>query len=888
MKFIDFFSLNNKKLFISDSFSHAENIIKRCVLLTKKPIVDIERETLSSIAKNIYKKCVKEQKTMIDDSDGSFIVDYLIRSHNYPFIPQESYALSTSKVFYDAIKEIKFGKIVNPNNKRYLEVLPLIEDYNNYLIDNNLIDDADIIKESINHISIDTMGYGGDLVIGVTDNLQGKLRYLEQLLLDKLSEVYNQEVIYIDYTLDNQEIHNKKVDAYGFMNEIKYVVDDIRKNHINPGLVNLYVSDSSYNITIKSLFDYYHIPYYFVNGESAGDLSIISLFTYALDFVENLCDLQAIYHILISDAVKEEYKGLVPHLSKLKCDHVNIQEYNHKDLDENKKQFLDSLLLIDDEHLSIKDLFENLNSFVKQVANEEAYAVIKESISNIVDRLTYINEISCPRLFDKIQIIRGFIKSIKIHKNEDVNSIRILSLRDSLLLDRQYNYLIGLSASQLTLKETQSPVFSDNQLLDILSSDYYIHLARNNNSELMDDINKLLSTGSDGGHITYIFSSYDSVNFKQQAASTLYIDKQCEQVKADYEIDKGSLIKEENGIVLSPKMDKFSFSPSALETYAECPCKFLLQYIEGYGKVELAPYSNNWFIGGEFGTFCHLVLQKYSTINNTKDQQKKFDKKVFNHCVEEAKQETLALIPFGNQNAINADVSKAKYLVEEYLKAYFKNSDDYLTVACEYRFDKSDVGEVFEIDDKNIIVSYYGTIDRIDLKVDDEGQLHIRTIDYKTTSKSKIVSKINSGHAFQSHIYAIAAKSFVFKNKRRLEKALGKKLHFEKMDDIPSPEFSYVLLKEDPMSQVITVTPDKEALTIDNLRILIRSIMSYNDNFDLDEVLEMMNKTLSKESGQFKSDCQYCPFIRHCRYKINHGENLYPKAKPKEKGGNNE
>ena len=886
MKFQDFFSLPNKKLLISDSFSHAESLIKRYVLLTKQPIVDIERETLSSVAINIYKKCVKEPKTIINDNDGGFIVDFLIRKNKYSFIPNECFALSTSKVFYDAIKEIKFGKVVNPNNKRYSEVLPLLDDYNNYLKNNNLVDEADVYNQSIILISIDSMGYGKELVIGVTNNIKGKLRYLEQCLLDKLCEIYNQSPTYIDYSFNNQNIHETKVDAHGFMNEIKYVVEDIRNNNINPGEVNLLVSDSSYNISIKSLFDYYHIPYHFVSGESAGDLSIISLFNYSLDFVENLCDLQAIYNLLMTDAVKDEYKELIPHLSKLKCDHVNIQEY--KKVEENLKQFLDSLLLLDDEQISIKELFDRLVSFVQLASKEESYAIVSEHINSVQDAFNYIHELSCPKLFDKIQIIRSFIKSINLSKNEESNSLRIYSLRESFLLDRKHNYLVGLSASQLTVKEAQSPVLSDDQLLEVLSSEYYIHLARNNNVEYIDDINHLLSTSADEDNVTYIYSSYDSVEFKKQAPSTLFVDRQCPLIYTDYEIDKGSLTKDDESINLSPKMEKFDFSPSALETYAECPCKFLLQYIEGYGKVDLPPYSNNWFIGGEFGTFCHLVLQKYFTINNTKQKQKAFHEKVFRQCVEEAKQETLAQIPFGNINAIKADVAKAEYLVKEYLENYLTETYEYVTVACEYEFDKANASEVFEIDDKNVIVSYHGKIDRIDVKVDDLGQLHIRTIDYKTTARNKIVSKVNSGHAFQSHIYALAAKSYVFHNKARLEKLLNTKLSFEKMDDIPSPEFAYVLLKEDTFNQIVDVTPDKDALTIDNLRMLIRSIMAYNEHFDLDEVLDMMNKTLAKESEQFRSDCQYCPFTRHCRYKINSGENLYPKAKPKEKGGNNE
>ena len=886
----EFFTKPNKKLLISDSFPHAESLIKRYVLLNNQPVVNIERETLESIANRLYKTYGDTHKTIIDNDASVFIVDYLIRFHCYSFVPKQCFSISTSQVFYDAIKEIKYGKIINPNNKRYLEILPLINDYNNYLKDNSLIDSADLVAQAIDLVSVSYLGYGDNLIFGVTNNLKGKLRYLEQQFLNKIVSSYKQDISYIDYTSPNSKTNCVKVNAHGFLNEVKYIVEDIRKNNLNFDTVNVFVSDSSYNITIKSLFDYYHIPYSFVMGESAADLSIISLFNNALGFVENLCDLQAIYNILISDAIKEEFKDLIPHLSNLKCDHVNIAEYHgtfSKQINDREKQFFDNLLLLDNENLSISDLFKLLVAFIQYASKEDCYAVIEEPINKIAENLTYINELSCPLLFQKIQIIRDFIQSIKIHENKNNPVVKIYTIGQALLIDRKFNYFIGLSASQLTLKETQSPVFNDGQLNDILSLEAYVHLCSNNNAELMDNVKCLLSTSNDGDYITYIYSSYDSVNFKQQAASTLYLDQQCKEEESDYELDKGSLTKPIEKQIVSPSMDKFSFSPSALETYIECPCKFLLQYIEGYGKVKLATYSNNWFVGGEFGTFCHLVLQKYFTINYKPSQKKAFHQAIFNKCFEEAKKETLNIIPYGNKNAIESDLSRAKYLLKEYIDHEVMMNDDYFTLSCEYKFDKEDAGEIFEIDGNNIIVSYYGTIDRIDIKLKEDGQLSIRAIDYKTTSKNKIVSKVNAGHAFQSHIYAIAAKSYIFKNKSKIEKLLNKKLSFEKLDDIPSIEFLYVVLSNNDYEE-IDVLPKHDALAIDNLRAIVKSILAYNERHNLDEVLTLMNKTLAKESEQHKSDCQYCPFIRHCRYKINSGENMFPKAMPKEKGERNE
>ena len=110
----EFFLNNKKKLLISDSFSNADALIKRFVLISNLPVCDIERLTISSLCNAIYKLYGDSSYTLISDIDGSYIVDYLLRANRYAFVPAQSFAISTAKVFYDAIIEIKCGNIVNP------------------------------------------------------------------------------------------------------------------------------------------------------------------------------------------------------------------------------------------------------------------------------------------------------------------------------------------------------------------------------------------------------------------------------------------------------------------------------------------------------------------------------------------------------------------------------------------------------------------------------------------------------------------------------------------------------------------------------------------------------------------------------------------------------
>ncbi len=878
----DFLIRKEKKLIISDSFHNAESLIKRFVLLNNTPVINVEKETLESLATRIYKILGDTNKTIVSNNDCVFIVDALLRKNKYDFISEKSFGLSTAEAFFDVIKEIKYGFIENGKQTHWSNFnLILLEDYNNYLKDNNLVDSADVMLFAKDNVDEKVLAYSHDVLVGVTNNLNGRLRYLELEFLKNICQIYQRDITYIDYSLENQNIINKKVDAHGFINEIKYIVDDIRDNNYNLNEINVFISGNSYEPMIKSLFDYYHINYHFVSGESISLFSINSVINYALDFVNNLCELKSIYNLLLTNVVKEEFKDIIPILPKLKCDHVNIASYkgtSKEPLGENLSQFFALLLEIDDATCDIGELFDKLLNFLKYACKEEYYLPFENSFNEIREHLKYVDEASCPNIHKKIDIIKSFISSIRVQEEKDEASINISSLKSGFLLDRKYNYLVGLSASQLSVKEIQSPVLNDEELCELLKhDDCYISLAENNNKEYMQSIYNLISTASNDSLITYIYSSYESVAFQMQAASTLYVDVPAEETKKEYELDGGALAKNNSeSFSLAKKIEKLSFSPSALETFVKCPCQYLLQYVEEYGKIDIATYSNTWFQGGEFGTFCHLILEKYFKINNTRDKQKSFDEISYQNCVNLAIEETKALRPFGNQNAIEVETKRASYVVENYLRSYFSDTDGYYVVACEYDFSNDEVSEIFEIQDKGAVVSYHGKIDRIDVKVDIDGTLYIRTVDYKTTTRSKMMTKVNKGETFQGHIYAIAAKNYCLKYKSKIEKLLGCKLSYEKVEDLTNVVFEYVFPLEKGSNAKLQVSLEQEASSVDKLRMLINTIMEYNSDLDVQETIVNMNKALAKVTEQQKGDCQYCSLVKHCRYKIINGENLYP------------
>ena len=885
----DFFLNDKKKILISDSFANADELIKRFVLENKTAISNIEVITIKSLCESLYKRYGNQNYKIIEDIDGHFIVDYLLRNNRYSFIPAECFSISTAKVFYQAIQEIKFGHIKNNKNPRYLEILPLLDDYDNYLTENLYLDPADLIKVSIKYINEESLLFGNDVLIGITNNIYGKLRYIEQEFVDKICRICGVFDINCIDLIKQKETKKVKVDAHGFINEIQYIVKDVIKHGYCYNDIDIFVSDNSYTQTIMSLFDTHDIPYSFNDGVSSSFSSFISVMRNCLNFLYYLCDVKYIYAILNCDVIKDEFKPLIEHLPNLKCDHLNIASYNGKPsspLEENLKAFLEFLVSLDDD-LDISTLFSRLIAFMEFACKEEAYNAFSEPLQKIVQHLAFVQPISCFSKERKIIILNSFLDTI-VNTTSINDSIRIKPLSKSYLLTRKHNYFVGLSASQMIVKEIQSPVLNDDELLNVLDDHYYIGLAKNNNSNLLADVYRLINSGLNNSYLTFIYSSYDSLNFKAQAQSTLYTDIEAKEVKADYPLDIGALKKEEISLNKHEEIKSFTFSASALSSFLDCPYRYLLKNSEGYQEISIPQYSNNWLVGGEYGTFCHRVLQQYFNINNTKEKQKIFDQKVLDLCLNEVKQETYKDKPFSNDDAVNIAIKTAKRDLINYLNYYFYNNDGYVTVACEYNFSNDGVSETFVIDDTNVILKYEGVIDRIDVKVDDEGHFYVKTIDYKTSSSSSINSIAKKGKAFQAHIYTLAAKAFCLKYKNKIERLLNKKLDYEKDEDITNISFDYVLIKEKPLKMVVPVTLEQDAGAQDTLKKIIKSIMGFNENHDLFNILEILDKDIGVAGEHGSNSCSYCSFAKHCLYKVKYGEKCILVDKKEEKGdGNN-
>jgi len=164
-------------------------------------------------------------------------------------------------------------------------------------------------------------------------------------------------------------------------------------------------------------------------------------------------------------------------------------------------------------------------------------------------------------------------------------------------------------------------------------------------------------------------------------------------------------------MIVKDNILKISFS--ALETYQQCPRKYLYNYIWKLPRKDWP-----WLI---LGTFVHLVLEKfhryviYFKKRNLNFEYDELMKKAFLSALKiQRKKESKGEMRFSDDQK-----EKSKKILSDYLKRIVKKFPN--TIYIEKGFD-------FIFEDINI----RGFIDRID-KIDDDT---FKLVDYKTSSKS--------------------------------------------------------------------------------------------------------------------------------------------------------
>lgn len=864
----EFIKIGGKKLFLSNSISEVNAVLKNYCIKNKTTISDIEIFALTDIAKSLLLSFKKDIQ-FINNDEANIIFYTFLSSHKEPLIygliPQESMAMSTSKMVYSTINEVRMGKKLKPT-----KLDKLINDFEQFLINNNCYDEPllknkclTLLNEKSPNEIRNALALDEQISIGVFATLNEKLRYLDAQIIKGLEKAYNTTASIIEFRNENIECPITKVTTYGYMNEVRFVLDQINKDKLKLNDVGLYVTDNKYNNLLKAVFENSDIPYAFESGDDAETNEYISLFKCILNFLFNHLNITALYEIYKNKALKESYKNIAE-LRKLRSNkHAiieTIQRSKQSSWNDEQKEFLLSLVEIYQSDKKISDIYHLLIELINKYSHEEMQNPGKQLIVSKERFICFMDELDLS-FNEKIKFILDVLKGLKIVSPTNENAcVEIRSLNNASFLDKKYNFVIGLSAKQFEIKEIQSPLFSDDEFIEHLDTNYFIEISNGKNARHINKVINLFKTLNDG-YIYLIRSKYDSSELKELAPAIILnlfkneIDPLNHYLDITSKVESKNLLRHEilNEETSKTIIDKKYMSPSSLEKLLNCPLDYI--YSKTCEQIELDEYTGSWLKGGDFGTFAHKILEEYFKLPSTSSS---FNEPYLKESFDLALSGFVSEVPFDDQSKINSEANQVLRVVKTYLKRYYKernSGEPYQVIGREVHF-------------SNIVlhdIGFAGQVDRIDAFVDANKVLHLRIIDYKTTSKKKFEEKEKEGLVTQSVIYPIAALNYVKNNVNVIKDIVG---NFDSVDE-QNILFVYELLKLNKKSIYELAKQQEIKLCIENGLDKFNLFIS---DPTVDNFLNVYEPQAVKAAENDSTRCKYCAFKAICHFKFHFGE----------------
>lgn len=884
-----FLNTPKKKIIIGKDNETIDHILRKFVKGNESIAFDFEKYTLLSLARTIYMLSNESSSHILISSDQaamlmySFLVDNDVPSGRKIFglIPHESLSWTTAKVVYQSINKIRTGKAIEGKTTGLEK---LIEEFENHLNENGYLDEVGVTRIAISTIKDDlnkkTLGFDGDISVGILSSLEGKLTYLDEALL---KAAFGENTIYVDLKSTSKG-KNKKVKAYGFGNEVNYVIDDIISNNINVNDVAIYLSDSKYKNLIKAYFENHSIPYYLACGDNALCNDAMSLFDSILEFYSEHYSITALKNIISNPLIPQDLKflGSLGYLSADKEQIVYAAENAKTPLDEpvfSELQINFLKRIVSFNEINSDSLFDNIAEYISELVEgkEEAKKInaLNGEMKKVMDLL--------PRNFNeskKIQTIRDYIASISIKQDKPGKSyVYVSMLKSASYLDRKHNYFLGLSANQIYAKEYESPLISDSKLEECLDRNYYVSLAKRTNDEMVSSIKGLIDTSD--GSIHFIRSTYDSVEFKPLAASILYISAEAEEeinAKNNYlglDIKYQSVPDAKESWISSEAVSKIkskkTFSPSAIETLMHCPLQFIYSYSYLFDSIDCDEFDGMWLKGGERGTLAHAILEDYQKKRLPEYDGNELDKSYY-HQMAKAKKEN----HFENEIEQNKEGQRILEKIKQYLNRYYADKGEYKVLACEYdlEFDY----EYDETNHKSIHVK--GTADRIDGYVDENNTLHLKFVDYKTTNEKTFDDKYaKTKELAQLCLYPKGAESYASEKKEEIERIVGP------FDDVETSNipFVYEMLFGDKHLSHPSSTDFERAPYKEKMDSALKRLFSFLEHNDKDTFSSTFGTFKKKKASDFDNGlCSYCKFATICQFKLDNGDQFVADGLEKE------
>lgn len=847
MKFIDFMTQPSKKVIIDNNLGDITNIIKSFVISNNTSFFNFERFNINQIAKTIL--YTHYNNFIYIDTESSLALFYAFLSSKrdgqdiYNLIPDSSFNFESAKVCLSTINEIRNAKRINKNQELDL----LINDYESFLLDKNYYDDALIINKAIELINkldvkdIKTIfKLNEDYSIAILDTCFYELTYLERSLLDTLVNKLNVKYEIVSIYDKNDNLSIKAYKTYGFYQEVENIINIIDQNKISLQDVEIIISNPSYTNIIKSYFDNYHIPYVFDYGDKLTCFNVYGFISSIIDFLSNHYSIKYLYDIYRNYSLKNEYKNI----KELKNLHADINQIKliSQSWEDSPKTFINDLLDLPN-YSNVSDIYNHLLDLIYKYLKEESYIFVidtlksKKRLFDLYDSLNLEDE--------PLDLIKRTLESITIDSPLTSSTpIVIKKLTKVKYLFKKHVFILGLSSSQLHLKEVESPLLNDEGIKKIVDyKNYYVELASNKNKKYNDKLDRLIKYNS-SSNVYLSYSEYDSTEFKVLSPSVFFIKNASnindplinESLKLDaFNIDKDEEIIDSNSF--NKCKENLYMSPTRLNTLYNCPLNYIYQ--KTYDEIDLDEYDNTWLKGNEKGTLVHAILENYYLAN----LDKKYNKASLDEIFDRLTKEEISKHPFDDVNEINEEISSIRKSINKYIKYTSTHLDSYKILGCEIEFSKIEI----ELNGKKY--KFFGTVDRVDYYNPGTGELYIRIYDYKT---GKEKSLDNDGLT-QSFIYKYAIDDYLKKND---VKAIVGDFDLNKI----KYEFAYIYLNEYNSTKFVSEDEVNKNIQANSYKLsLFNNLKNSVDSF-----FDVYKPKTIKDSDFADSRCKYCNYVDRC------------------------
>lgn len=489
-----------------------------------------------------------------------YILMNILHENSFDSFGLSSLSSATIRDILSCMNEIRANGLTDAgkteNNPKLRDLLSVIGLFEKMLDDRTLYDEVKTVKKATEYLESDNVR---DWMFGIDDKkyalLAGdRFSRSENELTGLLASISGQELTEIEYISEfagsNISTGYSVYKCYGIANEVRLVIDSIydKNTHcakVPYDAVSVYYSNPRYINFIKAEFDRFKIPYTIKSGNPAIELNITRFILACLECAQNdmlyaelekviLNPLTTFRNIsednVVSNPVRAYYNALSAGIGWGRERYRAYIDNAGNEADPFFVAFLKDFIDVFEEQNTCSKILSKLSGFTEKYTYKQNpdKRLIKAELNKQVNNLKYVKD-SLFSMADRISLVREAIESMKVSDDADENSVSICSVDDACVIERQFDYFLGMSSNDFALDTKQSPVMLDmeksrwiNGAEDENSS---VELAGRKNERRKTALKKALvsieNNKFDESAVVFTYMSFDTTTLRDSSPSVI-------------------------------------------------------------------------------------------------------------------------------------------------------------------------------------------------------------------------------------------------------------------------------------------------------------------------------------------------------------------------------